>query len=100
MRIVDITPGSPEGAPAHVTFRVWAVGSTDAADKAKREARESGWRTKTLGRVDLVGPADGTERTALREWDVMLVARPPALPEGVLFAGTVGEFLDLVEGGS
>lgn len=41
-----------------------------------------------------VGPPDGTERTMVREWLVTLIARPPALPEGVLFAGTVGEFLD------
>ena len=92
MNIKEIVPGST--GTHRVTFAVTAIGSTDAAERAKREARESGWRTKTLARIDLVGPPDGTERSQVREWLVTLIARPPALPEGVLFAGTVGEFLE------
>jgi hypothetical protein len=74
--ITNIEPGT-NGTPAHVTFRVSAIGSTDAATEAKRQAREDGWRTKTLIGISLVGPSNGSERTAVRDWLVTLAARPP-----------------------
>lgn len=68
-------PGT--GGPLHVTFRVDAVGSTDAADQAKAEARSAGMRIRTLGWIKLV---EGQRyENAFRErltWDVLLVVRP------------------------
>jgi hypothetical protein len=70
-------PGT--GGPLHVTFRVSAIGSTDAADQAKAEARAGGMKIRTLGWIKLV--EGQTYDNVFRErlsWDVLLVVRPPA----------------------
>lgn len=60
------------GGPPHVTFRVAGDDRFDAEDNAKREARESGWRTKTLCQTRLDQRVDGK-----RVWLVTLAAWPP-----------------------
>lgn len=65
------------GGPLHVTFRVSAIGSTDAAYQAKAEARSSGYRVKTL---IAYAPAasDEPSRTDRADWYVTLAVRPAA----------------------
>jgi hypothetical protein len=61
------------GGPLHVIFRVSATSYDQACDAAKREAKASGWATKTRGgarQSDVPG-----------EWLVELAARPPSLPD-------------------
>lgn len=91
MSVEKITDPSP-GGPLHVIFRVSSTSYDEACDAAKREAKASGWLTKTRG--------GAWQSDVPNEWLVELVARPPVLPDGVLFAGTVGEFLDAIEGSS
>jgi hypothetical protein len=74
--ITNIEPGYG-GGPAHVTFRVSAIGSTDAFEKAKSQARAEGWRVKTVSHITHVGPCDQHERTTVRDWLVTLAAWPP-----------------------
>jgi len=68
-------------SPLRVTFQVTATGSTDAADQAKREAREAGYKVKTLGWISLADPADHQRIDVHREpteWRVQLIVRPVA----------------------
>jgi hypothetical protein len=74
---VVVTEDQGTGGPLHVTFRVDAIGSTDAADQAKAEARAGGMKIRTLGWIKLV--EGQTYENAFRErlsWDVLLVVRP------------------------
>jgi hypothetical protein len=57
------------GGPPHVIFRVSATSYDEACDAAKREAKASGWRTKTRGGA-WQGDVPG-------EWLVELAAWPP-----------------------
>jgi hypothetical protein len=78
--IVSVTDPGFE-SPLRVVFQVTATGSTDAADQAKREAREAGYRIKTLGWIDLVNKVPGPDFDARRDeadWLVMLCVRAVA----------------------
>lgn len=64
-----------------LTNRVTAVGSTDAADKAKRQARASGYRVQTVASIRLTTPAhkhgfDPSRQPA--SWTVVLAVRDAA----------------------
>lgn len=49
MSIVRVEPGFPEGAPEHITVHVETpLGPEYAATFAKLEAKEAGYRVKTL----------------------------------------------------
>lgn len=72
--IATVDPG--HGSPLHVTYRVSAIGSTDAAEQAKAEARLT-MRIKTLGGISLAPNQTYTdERRERLDWDVVLVVRP------------------------
>lgn len=77
MSVVSVTDVG-YGAPLRITFRVSAIGSTDAAEQAKIEARSRGYKVKTLGRImpgqNIAGWSWKTERG---DWLVELVCRPP-----------------------
>ena len=60
--------------PVQAEYRVMAMGSTDAADKAKHLARASGYRICTVSRIDALGDPD--PRT-LAPWRVVLAVRQP-----------------------
>lgn len=61
------------------TFRVTAIGSTDAAEQGKRAARLAGFHVRTLSRIELV--TTGMSLHALRheraEWDVTVAVVVP-----------------------
>lgn len=78
-------------------LRVWAIGSTDAADKAKAEARRAGYRIQTVASIR---PAPGSEsvvdlhRTSAYWLVALAVNRPTsAMSEETLIAayGGLGE---------
>jgi hypothetical protein len=54
-------------------FEVEAVGSTDAADIAKRRARDEGLRVQTVASIQAVDTPAKTERT---RWLVWLAVKP------------------------
>jgi len=61
-----------------VTYRVHAIGSTDAADQAKRRAREAGLRVQTVASIRLTTPGhkhgfDPSRQSA--SWTVTLAVR-------------------------
>jgi hypothetical protein len=67
------------GSPLRVVFLVDAIGSTDAAQHAKSEAREHGYRVKTMGWIRLDHDVPGSdERRERMQWLVMLCVRPVA----------------------
>ena len=55
------------------TFEVEAIGSTDAADIAKRRARDEGLRVQTVASIRAVDPPSRTVRT---RWLVTLAVKP------------------------
>lgn len=57
------------------TVTVEALGSTDAADIAKRRARAEGYRVSTVGSIQAVDPPSRTERT---RWVVRLSVKEVA----------------------
>lgn len=69
---MDQTVGASMTPAEHRTFRVFAFGSTDAADNAKKQAREQGWRVRTVCSIRLLGKVEGN----VREWDVELAVVP------------------------
>ena len=56
------------------TFEVLAVGSTDAADIAKRRCRDEGFRIRTVAAIQAVDTPSKTERT---RWIVRLSVAEP-----------------------
>ena len=62
---------------AHVEYRLSAIGSTDAADQAKRRARADGYRVRTVASIRLAAdvPAPADPRRERGSWVVTLAVR-------------------------
>lgn len=78
---------------SQIEFRVWAMGSTDAADQAKQEAQKQGYRIQTVASIH---PAPGSESVVDLSrisvyWLVTLAVRESgAISESTLIAGYGG----------
>lgn len=73
-----------------IELRVWAIGSTDAADQANQLARKGGYRIRTIAAIRPVGRVPLPNDRA--EWIVTLaVSRPTsAMSEAELIAAYGG----------
>lgn len=56
-------------------YTVEAVGSTDAADIAKRRCRDEGYRIRTIAAIQ---PVDAPSRTERTRWIVRLAVAEPS----------------------
>lgn len=62
--------------PQRVTFRVWAIGTTDAAEQAAIEAHKAGYRIKARPcSLRQITPHVRDNRRERLEWDVTLERR-------------------------